>query len=185
MKAQSNLLHRRSFESERRFPMSDYAHPEALVTTGWVAEHLNDPKVKLVDVDVDTTSYEKGHIKGAIGWNWQTQLCDSVRRDVIEPKAFAQLCSNAGIRPDDAVVFYGDNNNWFAAWAFWQFKMHGHKDVRLMNGGRKKWELEKRPLTTDPPKITKSNYPVPAADDSIRAYLRDVMEIYSGGKVNL
>src|SRR5689334_17293255 len=84
-----------------------------VVSTGWVAEHLNDPKVKLVEVDVDTSSYDKGHIKGAIGWNWQTQLCDNVRRDVIEPKKFAQLCSDAGIKPEDTVVFYGDNNNWF------------------------------------------------------------------------
>jgi len=165
--------------------MSDYSNPEVLVTTSWVADHINDPKVKLVEVDVDTTSYDKGHIQNAIGWNWQTQLCDRVRRDVLDPRSFSELCKNAGINPADTVVFYGDNNNWFAAWAFWQFKMHGHKDVRLMNGGRKKWELEKRPLTTEPPKITKSNHPVPAADDSIRAYLRDVMEIYNSGKVNL
>jgi thiosulfate/3-mercaptopyruvate sulfurtransferase len=165
--------------------MSDYAQPDVLVTTSWAADHINDPKVKLIEVDVDTTSYDKGHIQNAIGWNWQTQLCDRVRRDVLDPRSFSELCKNAGINPGDTVVFYGDNNNWFAAWAFWQFKMHGHKDVRLMNGGRKKWELEKRPLTTDPPKITKSNYPVPAADDSIRAYLRDVMEIYNSGKVNL
>jgi thiosulfate/3-mercaptopyruvate sulfurtransferase len=165
--------------------MSNYAQPETLVTTGWVAEHLNDPKVKLIEVDVDTTSYDKGHIRGAIGWNWQTQLCDRVRRDVLDPRNFSDLCRNAGIGIDDTVVFFGDNNNWFAAWAFWQFKMHGHKDVRLMNGGRKKWELEKRDFTTEPTKASKSNYPVPAADDSIRAYLRDVMEVHTSGKVNL
>lgn len=165
--------------------MSEYANPETLVTTGWVSEHLNDPKVKLIEVDVDTTSYDKGHISGAIGWNWQTQLCDRVRRDVLDPRSFAELCKNAGISPGDTVVFYGDNNNWFAAWAFWQFKMHGHKDVRLMNGGRKKWELEKRALTADAPKVTKSSYAAPAADDSIRAYLRDVMEVHTSGKVNL
>lgn len=165
--------------------MSNYAHPETLVSTDWVAEHSSDPKVKLIEVDVDTTSYDKGHIRGAIGWNWQTQLCDRVRRDVLDPRSFSELCKNAGISPGDTVVFYGDNNNWFAAWAFWQFKMHGHKDVRLMNGGRKKWELEKREFTTEPAKMTKSNYPVPAADDSIRAYLRDVMEVHTSGKVNL
>ena len=125
--------------------MSNYLHPEVLVTTDWVADHMKDPKVKLVEVDVDTTSYDKGHVAGAIGWNWQTQLCDRVRRDVVDPRSFAELCSNAGIKPEDTVIFYGDNNNWFAAWAFWQFKLHGHKDARLMNGGRKKWELEKRP----------------------------------------
>jgi thiosulfate/3-mercaptopyruvate sulfurtransferase len=165
--------------------MSDYANPNVLVSTGWVAEHLNDPKVKLVEVDVDTSSYDKGHIKSAIGWNWQTQLCDNVRRDVIEPKKFADLCSNAGIKPDDTVIFYGDNNNWFAAWAFWQFKMNGHKDVRLMNGGRKKWELEKRELATEAPKITKSNYPAPKMDDSIRSYRREVESVVGTSKANL
>src|SRR5438128_8561266 len=153
--------------------MSDYVDPQVLVSTGWVAEHLNDPKVKLVEVDVDTTSYDKGHLKNAVGWNWQTQLCDRVRRDIIDPRSFAELCRNEGIKPDDTVVFYGDNNNWFAAWAFWQFKMNGHKDVRLMNGGRKKWELEKRDLSTEPPRITKSSYPAPKMDDSIRSYRRD------------
>jgi thiosulfate/3-mercaptopyruvate sulfurtransferase len=165
--------------------MSDYAHPESLVSTGWVAEHMNDPKVKLVEVDVDTTKYDEGHIKGAIGWNWQTQLCDRVRRDVIDPRSFAELCRNAGIKPDDTVVFYGDNNNWFAAWALWQFKLHGHKDARLMNGGRKKWELEKRDLTLEPPKITKSNYPIPPTDESLRAYRREVEDVVGTNKVNL
>jgi len=165
--------------------MSDYANPDVLVSTGWVAEHLNDPKVKLVEVDVDTTSYDKGHVKGALGWNWQTQLCDSVRRDVVDPKKFAELCSNASIKPDDTVVFYGDNNNWFAAWAFWQFKMNGHKDVRLMNGGRKKWELEKRELSTEAAKVNKSSYPAPKSDESIRAFRREVEDIVGKGKSNL
>jgi thiosulfate/3-mercaptopyruvate sulfurtransferase len=165
--------------------MSDYADPSVLVSTGWVAEHLNDPKVKLIEVDVDTTSYDKGHIRNAVGWNWQTQLCDRVRRDVIDPRSFAELCRNAGINPTDTVVFYGDNNNWFAAWALWQFKVQGHKDARLMNGGRKKWELEKRELTTEAPKITKSNYPSPATDDSIRAYRREVEDVVGTSKANL
>jgi len=165
---------------------SQYAHPEALVTTGWVAEHLNDPKVKLVEVDVDTAAYDKGHIRGAIGWNWQTDLNDRVVRDVVDPRTFAELCRRSGINADDTVVFYGDNNNWFAAWALWQFKYHGHKDARLMNGGRKKWELEKRELTTEPPKLSaRSNYPVPASDESIRAYRREVEESLGRGTVNL
>jgi thiosulfate/3-mercaptopyruvate sulfurtransferase len=164
---------------------TNYAHPDSLVSTSWVADHSNEPNVKLVEVDVDTTSYDKGHIKGAIGWNWQTQLCDRVRRDVVDPRSFAELCRNAGIRPGDTVVFYGDNNNWFAAWALWQFKLHGHKDAKLMNGGRKKWELEKRPLVTDAPNITRSDYPIPSQDDSIRAYLREVMDVHASGKVNL
>ena len=154
--------------------MSDYATPNMLVSTDWVADHLTDPKVKVIEVDVDTTSYEKGHIKGAIGWNWQTDLNDRVRRDIADPRTFAQLCSRYGVSPGDTVVFYGDNNNWFAAWALWQFKYYGHKDVRLMNGGRKKWELEKRPLAMEATQTKTSEYPVPKPDESLRAYRRDV-----------
>ncbi|MDB5291624.1 MAG: Rhodanese domain protein [Phycisphaerales bacterium] len=166
--------------------MSNYTHPEVLVDTNWVADHLNDPKVKLIEVDVDTASYEKGHISGAIGWNWQTDLNDGVRRDIIDPRSFAELNRRAGINPDDTVVFYGDNNNWFAAWALWQFKYHGHKDARLMNGGRKKWELEKRPLTADQTKLPpRSNYPIPASDESIRAYRREVEDVVGRNQVNL
>jgi thiosulfate/3-mercaptopyruvate sulfurtransferase len=164
---------------------TNYAKPDALVNIGWVLEHLNDPKVKLVEVDVDTTSYEKGHIKGAIGWNWQTQLQDKVTRNVVDPRSFAELCRRAGINNDDTVVLYGDNNNWFAAWALWQFKYHGHKDVRLMNGGRKKWELEKRELTTEVPRVMQSNYAIPPTDESIRAYRREIEDILDTGRVNL
>ena len=162
-----------------------YAHPEALVSTDWVVEHLNDPKVKLVEVDVDTTSYDKGHIKGAIGWNWQTDLNDRVRRDIIDPRTFAELNRRAGISNDDTVVLYGDNNNWFAAWALWQYRYHGHKDVRLVNGGRKKWELEKRELTTAVPLPAHSQYQIPPSDESIRAYRREVEAILGSGRVNL
>src|SRR5688572_20715641 len=162
-----------------------YAHPEALVTTGWVAEHINDPKVRLVEVDVDTTAYEKGHVRNAIGWNWQTDLNDRVRRDIIDPRTFAELCRRSGIRNDDTVVLYGDNNNWFAAWCFWQFKYHGHKDVRLMNGGRKKWELEKRELTTELPKLSRTEYQIPPTDESIRAYRDEIMNTLGQGKINL
>ena len=165
---------------------TDYAHPDVLVTTGWVAEHVKDPKVKLIEVDVDTTAYDKGHVRGAIGWNWQTDLNDRVVRDVLDPRAFAELCRRNGINPGDTVVFYGDSNNWFAAWAFWQFKYHGHKDVRLMNGGRRKWELEGRELVTDPPRLApRSNYPVPPSDDSVRAYRREVEDTLGRNAVNL
>ena len=129
--------------------MSDYKHPDVLVSTEWVAAHANDPNIRLVEVDVDTSAYEKGHIKNAVGWNWTTQLNDDVRRDIPSAKQFEELNSAAGISNDNTVILYGDNNNWFAAFAFWQFKIYGHKDVRLMNGGRKKWELEGRPLTTE------------------------------------
>jgi thiosulfate/3-mercaptopyruvate sulfurtransferase len=166
--------------------MSDnYANPEVLVSTGWVAEHLNDPKIKIIEVDVDTGAYEKGHLRNAIGWNWQTDLNDRVRRDIIDPRTFAELNRAAGVRNDDAVVFYGDNNNWFAAWALWQFKYHGHKDARLMNGGRKKWELEKRELVTDRPAPARSNYSIPSTDESIRAYRDEVISTLNQGKINL
>lgn len=164
---------------------NSYARPESLVTTGWVAEHLTDPKVKILEVDVDTASYGKGHIRNAIGWNWQTDLQDRMLRDVVDPRTFAELCRRSGIRPDDTIVLYGDNNNWFAAWALWQFKYHGHRDVKLMNGGRKKWELEKRELTTDPPSLSRSEYPIPASDESIRAYRQEVMDTLGQGRINL
>ena len=164
---------------------TNYAHPEVLVDTNWLVQHLNDPKVKVVEVDVDTGSYQKGHIRGAIGWNWQTQLQDRVRRDVIDPRSFAELARASGIRNDVTVVLYGDNNNWFAAWAFWQFKYHGHKDVRLLNGGRKKWEIEKRELTTDPPTATPSDYSIPPTDETIRAYRREVEENLRSARINL
>src|SRR5256885_17266967 len=160
---------------------NEYANPEALVTTDWVAQHLNDPKVKLVEVDVDTTAYDKGHVQGAIGWNWQTDLNDRVRRDIIDPRSFAVLCRHAGIRPDDTVVFYGDNNNWFAAWALWQFKYHGHQDVRLMNGGPEKWELEKREMGTGRPKFPQSDYPIPRPGQSARAYRPEVQDLVGPG----
>jgi thiosulfate/3-mercaptopyruvate sulfurtransferase len=164
---------------------SDYAKPESLVTTDWVAEHLNDPHVKLVEVDVDTAAYEKGHLRNAIGWNWQTDLNDRVRRDIIDPRSFAELNRHAGIANDDTVVLYGDSNNWFAAWALWQYKYYSHKDVRLMNGGRKKWELEKRELVTDRPHPPRSNYAIPATDETLRAYRREVEDLIGRGGFNL
>lgn len=119
--------------------MADYAHPEVLVSTDWVAQNLNNPAIRTVEVDVDTKAYEEGHVPGAIGWAWNTQLCDTVRRDIIPKAAFEALMAASGISNSTTVVLYGDNNNWFAAWAFWQMKIYGHKDVRIMNGGRKKW----------------------------------------------
>ncbi len=149
--------------------MADYKHPEILVSTDWVAQHAADPEVRLVEVDVDTSSYDKGHIKNAVGWNWQTQLQDNVRRDLLGQKQFEDLCSKSGISNNLTVVLYGDNNNWFAAYALWQFKYFGHHDVRLMNGGRKKWELEGRPFVTDAPHVTPTPYHAGAPDESVRA----------------
>lgn len=165
--------------------LKGYASPEALVTTDWVAEHLNDPNVRLVEVDVDTTSYDKGHIRNAIGWHWQNDLQDRRVRDLLDPRSFAQLLERSGIAPEHTVVIYGDNNNWFAAWAFWQLKYYGHKDVRLVDGGRKKWEIEKRELVTDVPSFTKTSYPIPATDENIRAYRRQVEDLYTTKKINL
>ncbi|HXN65034.1 MAG TPA: sulfurtransferase [Candidatus Acidoferrales bacterium] len=149
--------------------MAEYAHPEVLVSTDWVAQHLSDPKIRLVEVDVDTSSYEQGHIAGAIGWNWQSQLQDTVRRDLADQRTFEELLSRAGITNDNTIVVYGDNNNWFAAWAFWQLKYYGHQDVRIMNGGRKKWIEEKRELSKDAPKPQATAYRAKAPDASIRA----------------
>jgi thiosulfate/3-mercaptopyruvate sulfurtransferase len=149
--------------------MSEYKHPEVLVTTAWAAEHLKDPKVRFVEVDVDTSAYDQGHIVGAVGWNWQTQLQDNVRRDLIEKTALEKLLSDSGVSNDTTIILYGDNNNWFAAYAFWQLKLNGHKDVRLLNGGRKKWIEEKRELTTAPAKVAPASYKVAGLDESIRA----------------
>ena len=157
--------------------MSEYAHPEVLVTTDWVANHLNDPNLRLIEVDVDTSAYDQGHIPGAVGWNWQTQLQDSVRRDLADQRSFSQLASSAGIKPETTVILYGDNNNWFAAWAFWQMKYYGHNDVRLMNGGRKKWLEEKRVLSTEIPKIAPTNYAAKSPDVSIRARRDDIFAV--------
>ncbi len=166
--------------------MSEYSHPEALVSTAWAADHLRDPNIKIVEVDVEPEKgYAVGHIPGAIGWNWQTDLNDSTIRDLIDPRTFAELCKRSGITPSDTVLLYGDFNNWFAAWALWQFKYHGHKDVRLINGGRKKWEAEGRGWSTDGPVIKRSEYPVPSSDESVRAYRNEVMETLGQKKINL
>ncbi|MGH9345336.1 MAG: sulfurtransferase [Terriglobia bacterium] len=149
--------------------MSDYKHPEALVSTQWVADHVSDPAIRLVEVDVDTTAYDKGHIQNAVGWNWQSQLQDNVRRDILTKAQFEDLLGKSGIANDTVVVLYGDNNNWFAAYALWQLKYYGHKDVRLMNGGRKKWELEGRPFTNEAPKGASAQYKANGPDDSVRA----------------
>ena len=151
-----------------------YAHPEALVGTAWVAEHLHDPTVRLVEVDVDTGAYREGHIEGAVGWSWTKDLCDPVVRDIIPARDLAALLGRSGIANDTTVVLYGDNNNWFAAWAFWQLKLYRHADVRLMNGGRKKWVAEGRPLRTDVPTYLGATYRVPDPDFSIRARLPEV-----------
>ena len=159
--------------------MSDYAHPDSLVSTTWVAEHGADENVVLVEVDVDTDAYGEGHIEGAIGWNWTTQLSDSVRRDIVSKEDLEELLSSSGIGNDTTVVLYGDNNNWFATWAFWQLKLYGHDDVRLMNGGRKKWIAEGRPLSHTQPSPERTTYRAAEIDLTKRAFLNDVSSIIS------
>jgi thiosulfate/3-mercaptopyruvate sulfurtransferase len=151
-----------------------YAHPEVLVDTAWVAAHRTDPKVKVVEVDVDTTAYEKGHVPGAIGFNWQKDLQAQPVRDLLPKDQFEALLSRHGISADDTIIAYGDNNNWFAAWFVWNLKYYGHKDVRLMDGGRKKWEQEGRELVTDAPAVKPAQYRAGEPNAKIRAFRDDV-----------
>jgi thiosulfate/3-mercaptopyruvate sulfurtransferase len=166
--------------------MSDYAQPQVLVSTDWVAAHLGDPGLKIVEVDVDTQAYAAGHVPGAIGFNWQTQLQDGVRRDIVSQADFERLMGEAGISPADTVVLYGDNNNWFAAYGFWLMKIYGHEDVRLMNGGRKKWlDEEGKPMTAEPTAITPTTYRAKSVNGSLRARVSDVFQVLDKGDHNL
>jgi len=146
-----------------------YAHPDALVETAWAQDHLNDSGLRFVEVDVDTTEYGKGHIPGAVGFNWQTQLNDPVRRDIATKQEMEELLSAAGIGSDTTILLYGDNNNWFAAFAYWMLRYYGHDKVKLINGGRKKWLAENRPLTADVPSYPRTRYQVRAVNENLRA----------------
>ncbi|MBV9122353.1 MAG: sulfurtransferase [Planctomycetes bacterium] len=166
--------------------MSSYAHPEVLVETDWVKKHLGQPGIKIVEIDVDTKGYDAGHVPGAVGFNWQTQLQDPVGRDIISKTVFEKLVGGAGISPQDTVILYGDNNNWFAAYGFWLFKMYGHKDVRLMNGGRAKWLNEAdKAMTTDKPSPQPVSYQVSETHEEYRALLPDVSQAVKARTVNL
>jgi thiosulfate/3-mercaptopyruvate sulfurtransferase len=165
--------------------MTEYANLDSLVSTQWVADHGKDPSVRLVEVDVDTSAYQQGHVAGAVGWNWQSQLQQSVQRDVVSKADMEQLLGNSGIDNNTTVVLYGDNNNWFAAWAFWQLKYYGHQNVKLMNGGRAKWVAEGRPLTTEEPKTARKSYRAKEPDQKIRAYRDQVLEAVKAKRVNL
>jgi thiosulfate/3-mercaptopyruvate sulfurtransferase len=147
----------------------------ALVSAQWVEDHLDDPKVVLVEVDEDTAAYDKGHIKGAIKLDWTTDLQDQVRRDFVNKAQFEALLSSRGVATDDTVVLYGGNNNWFAAYAYWYFKLYGHQDVKLLDGGRKKWELDSRELTDEPPSRETTSYTAQEQDRSIRAFRDEVV----------
>lgn len=161
--------------------MSEYAHPEVLVSTDWVLEHVvnanpRPQNVKLVEVDVDTNAYDAGHIPGAITFNWTTQLQDQVTRDILSKPQLELLLGDAGISQDDTIILYGDNHNWFAAYAFWLFKIYGHRDVRLMNGGRQKWLNEDdKPFTVDVPTHPATRYAAQEADLSLRMRVSDLL----------
>jgi hypothetical protein len=160
-----------------------YAHPERLVTTGWLAEHLDDPGLVVAESDEDVLLYETGHLPGAVKLDWFTDLNDPVTRDYVDGAGFARLMAAKGVTPDTTIVFYGDKSNWWAAYALWVASLFGHADVRLLDGGRQKWIQEGRPLTTEVPERPRTQYPVLERDDkAIRAFRDDVLaHIATGG----
>jgi thiosulfate/3-mercaptopyruvate sulfurtransferase len=159
------------------------ANPNALVSTAWVAEHLDDPQVRVLESNEDVLLYETGHVPGALKLDWHADLNDPVTRDFIGPEGFAALCARLGIAPETTVVFYGDRNNWWAAYAYWLFKLYRHRDCRVMDGGRAKWLAEGRPTSREVPAVRPAAYPVPAgADGTIRAFQDDVLAFVGGSR---
>lgn len=154
----------------------EYAHPEYLVDTQWVADHLDDPAIRIVESDEDYLLYEIGHVPGAVKLDWFTQLQDPIRRDFVSKEDFEKLCSRLGITNDTTVVFYGDKNNWFATYALWLFRYFGHEHLKIMNGGKAKWEMENRPLTKEVPDYPETNYQASEPDSNIRAFRDEVLE---------
>ncbi len=157
---------------------SNYAHPEALVSTSWVADNLKDPSIRLIESNEDVLLYDTGHLPGAVHIDWQRDLQDGTVRDYIQPAAFAALCRRNGITPETTCIFYGDKSNWWSCYALWVFRLFGHTKVKIMDGGRDKWIAEGQPLTREVPKYPESDYPVPAArlDSEIRAFFDDALE---------
>jgi thiosulfate/3-mercaptopyruvate sulfurtransferase len=153
---------------------------DVLVTADWAEKNLGTEGIVFLEVDEDTTAYDGGHLPGAIKVNWTSELQDPVRRDIVNKEQFEQLLSAKGVGTDDTVVLYGGNNNWFAAYAYWQFKLYGHQDVKLLDGGRKKWELDGRPLTSDVTSRTATSYTAQEPDNSIRAFRDEVVEAIGG-----
>ncbi len=163
---------------------TQYAHPEALVETDWLAQHLNDPAIRVVESNEDVLLYDTGHIPGAVHIDWRRDLQDPLVRDYISPKAFAELCARNGISPETTVVFYGDKSNWWACYALWAFRLFGHTKVKILNGGRDKWVAEKRALTRDKVTVKPATYPVPAKrlDAEVRAFYEDALTFSQGKK---
>jgi len=150
---------------------------DALVSTDWVFQNVKNPKVRIVEVSVDPGLYEKGHVQGAAGFKWHSELCDPVARDVVSRENFEKLCSRNGITADTTVVFYGDNSNWFACWGHWVFSLYGHKNLKVMDGGRQKWEAEKRPWDTTVPSFAATTYRVESPNLDLRARMADVLDV--------
>src|SRR3984893_17595932 len=165
--------------------MSTEVMTAVLVSTDWVARHAIGNGVRIVEVDVDTTAYDQGHIQGAAGWNWTTDLCDTQVRDIAPANKIEALLGRCGIDNRTAIVLYGDNNNWFAAWAFWQLKIYGHEDVRIMDGGRKKWLAGGGGLTNTHHAFPKVTYKASEPDLSLRAFLPEVQEAMKSRQVGL
>jgi thiosulfate/3-mercaptopyruvate sulfurtransferase len=149
---------------------------DVLVDADWAQAHIDDPGLVFVEVDEDVSAYDKGHIRGAVKMDWKTELQDPVRRDFVDQTGFDQLLSGKGIANDDLVILYGGNNNWFAAYAYWYFKLYGHENVKLLDGGRKKWELDSRELVTDVPSRPSTDYKAKPQDHNIRAFRDEVVE---------
>ena len=158
---------------------------DKIVTTDWVAEHGNDPGVRLVEIDVDTVAYDEGHIAGSISWNWTTELQDQLRRDILSKEDIEELLGNSGVSNDTRVILYGDNNNWFAAYGLWLLELYGHTNVALMDGGRIKWIAEDRPLTEDEPDIEPTDYTAKDPDPALRAVREEVLAAVRAGGVQL
>ncbi|MFN2581147.1 MAG: sulfurtransferase [Candidatus Dormibacteria bacterium] len=166
--------------------MADYAHPEVLVSTDWLAEHLNEPQIRVLEVDYDPSSaYELGHIPNAVLIDWKRDINDPVRRDILSKEQFEQVLSRIGATPDTTLVLYGDFRNWFAAFAYWTFTIYGHRNIRLLNGGRRKWIDEGREITETVPAFTASQYRAPEPDTSLRKFRNDVLDVVGQQTVTL
>jgi thiosulfate/3-mercaptopyruvate sulfurtransferase len=153
----------------------EYVHPEVLVTTQWVVDHAKDPNVRVIESDEDVLLYEVGHVPGSVKVDWHTDLQDPLRRDFIDKAGFEKLMSSIGVSNNTTVIFYGDRNNWYACYSLWLFKLYGHQDTRIMNGGRTKWIEENRELSKDVPKFAATTYTAKEADATIRAFRDQVM----------